>query len=377
MTTTAPTGSAEVARPAAVTGPAAPVHVVPGPEGHGVDLCARQLAAAVGATVVPASTDADRRPAHLHVTDRVWGDSPEQAARRVVATCRQRPTTLTLHDLPQPHDGPVFTRRSRAYAEMVRAAAGVVVSSEHERGLLAEVLAGEPRSTLPLIAVVPLPLVPGAGSSSAGASSAGASSARASSAGTDHLTLGIAGWFYPGKGHLPALGAALAQRRRGRQLDVRVLGAPSPGHADDAADLTRRAARLGVRLEVTGWLTDDELATAMRTVDVPFVGHRNVSASGSLNSWLVAGRRPLVRRSPYFEEMGRLRPGTLRLVRTGDLAAAVGDALDDPAGTWLGPDAELGHDLDDAAQAYRRFWARAFAEPRRRPGAGRGAGRVA
>ena len=122
MTTTAPTGSAEVARPAAVTGPAAPVHVVPGPEGHGVDLCARQLAAAVGATVVPASTDADRRPAHLHVTDRVWGDSPEQAARRVVATCRQRPTTLTLHDLPQPHDGPVFTRRSRAYAEMVRAA---------------------------------------------------------------------------------------------------------------------------------------------------------------------------------------------------------------------------------------------------------------
>lgn len=372
MTTTAPTGpAARSGRAAPAPAHVVPVHVVPGPEGHGVDLCARQLAAAVGATVVPASTDADRRPAHLHVTDRVWGDSPEQAARRVVATCRQRPTTLTLHDLPQPHDGPVFTRRSRAYAEMVRAAAGVVVSSEHERGLLARVLAthvraGEPRSALPMVRVVPLPLVPGAGAWSAGASSAPAVT------GTDHLTLGIAGWFYPGKGHLPALGAALAQRRRGRQLDVRVLGAPSPGHADDAAELTRRAARLGVRLEVTGWLTDDELSAAMRSVDVPFVGHRNVSASGSLNSWLVAGRRPLVRRSPYFEEMGRLRPGTLRLVRTGDLAAAVGDALDDPAGTWLGPDAELGHDLDDAARAYRRFWARAFAGSR-----GERSGRVA
>ena len=215
--------------------------------------------------------------------------------------------------------------------------------------------------------MVPLPLVPGV---------AGPPARPPRPSGTgDHTgvsTLGIAGWFYPGKGHLPALGAALAQRRRGRPLDVLVLGAPSPGHADDAADLTRRAARLGVRLEVTGWLTDDELATAMRTVDVPFVGHRNVSASGSLNSWLVAGRRPLVRRSPYFEEMARLRPGTLRLVRTGDLAAAVGDALDDPAGTWLGPDAELGHDLDDAARAYRRFWARAFAEPR-----GERSGRVA
>lgn len=359
MTTPAPTGSAAVTAP---TGPGAPVHVVPGPEGHGVDLCARQLAAAVGATVVPASTDSDQRPAHLHVTDRVWGDSPEQAARRVVATCRQRPTTLTLHDLPQPHDGPVFARRTRAYAEMVRAAAGVVVSSEHECGLLAQVLAGEPRSTLPPVQVVPLPLVPGTGPSVRPPRSLR----------TDHLTLGIAGWFYPGKGHLPALGAALAQRRRGRQLDVRVLGAPSPGHADDAAELTCRAARLGVRLEVTGWLTDDELATAMRTVDVPFVGHRNVSASGSLNSWLVAGRRPLVRRSPYFEEMGRLRPGTIRLVRSGDLAAAVGDALDDPDGTWLGADAVLGHDLDDAARAYQHFWARVFAES-----FGTSAGRVA
>lgn len=358
MTTTAPTG------PAAVTAPGAPapVHVVPGPEGHGVDLCARQLAAAVGATVVAASHESDVRAAHLHVTDRVWGDSPEQAARRVVATCRQRPTTLTLHDLPQPHDGPVFARRTRAYAEMVRAAAGVVVSSEHERGLLAEVLAGEPRAALPPVQVVPLPLVP----------SAGSSARPPSSVRTGHLTLGIAGWFYPGKGHLPALGAALAQRRRGRQLDVRVLGAPSPGHADDAAELTRRAARLGVRLEVTGWLTDDELSAAMRSVDVPFVGHRNVSASGSLNSWLVAGRRPLVRRSPYFEEMGRLRPGTLRLVRTGDLAAAVGDSLDDPVGTWLGPDAVLGHDLHDAARAYQRFWARVFAES-----LGQSTGRVA
>ena len=355
MTTIAPTGPTAVAGPTAVTAPdaAAPVHVVPGPEGHGVDLCARQLAAAVGASVVPASTDSDRRPAHLHVTDRVWGDSPEQAARRVVATCRQRPTTLTLHDLPQPHDGPVFARRTRAYAEMVRAAAGIVVSSEHERGLLAQVLAGEAGSALPMVQVVPLPLVPGV---------TGSSVLPPRSSATDHLTLGIAGWFYPGKGHLPALGAALAQRRRGRQLDVRVLGAPSPGHADDAAELTHRASRLGVRVEVTGWLTDEELAAAMRTVDVPFVGHRNVSASGSLNSWLVAGRRPLVRRSPYFEEMGRLRPGTLRLVRTGDLAAAVGDALDDPAGTWLGPDAVLGHDLDDAAQAYQRFWARVFGD---------------
>ena len=438
-----------------------PVHVVPGPRGHGVDLCARQLAEATGARVVGSLGDLtlDPSPTHLHVTDRIWGSSPEDAALRVAVACLARPTTLTLHDLPQAHDGASFERRSHAYAAMARAALGVVVSSQHERGLLEAALAagrawvstGSTGSTDEVdgadaggrllvstsstddggrglvstsstdgvsstddggvtdagthIEVVPLPIVAPAAPAAGPSAPAGVPDLSALPGLLDQVpglppgllgrvasrllgleerapeparddepphpptgqpdllrsricTIGLAGWFYPGKGHLPALGAALAQRRRGHEVDLVVLGAPSPGHEQDAEDLVRRAARLGVRVEITGWLSDDDLAAGLRAVDVPFVGHRNVSASGSLNSWLAAGRRPVVRRSAYFEEMERLRPGTLTLVRTGELAAAVGDALDDPRSTWLEPGTRLGHDVADAAAAYRDFWSR-------------------
>ena len=339
-----------------------PVHVIPGPHGHGVDLCARQLAGATGARVVDSLGDLplDPGPAHLHVTDRVWGASPEEAAQRVAVACLARPTTLTLHDLPQATDGAAADRRSQAYAAMAHAAVGVVVSSEHERGLLLAALDRAGVATDEVrVEVVPLPLVL--------ADRTERGPVRLPGLGREGVcTIGLAGWFYPGKGHLPALGAALAQRRRGHEVDVVVLGRPSPGHEQDAADLVAHAARRGVHVEVTGWLSDEDLDTGLRTVDVPFVGHRNVSASGSLNSWLAAGRRPLVRRSAYFEEMDRLRPGTITLARTGELAGAVGHAIDDPGSTWLDPEVPLGHDLTDAAAAYLSVWGRVLSPGLRR-----------
>ncbi|ROR93007.1 hypothetical protein [Nocardioides aurantiacus] len=343
-----------------------PVHVVPGPRGHGVDLCARQLADAVGATVVAEVPPGDARPLHLHVTDRVWGATPEAAATAVVAVCRSRPTTLTLHDVPQPHDGrALFPRRRAAYAAMARAAAGVVVSSRHERGLLARVLEDHPGPRTP-VGVVPLPAV-----------------ARPDRTGhPDHpghpdggswhrpgrSTLGVAGWVYPGKGHLQALGAAAALARRGLVVDVLALGAVARGHDADAEELVRRGARIGVEVRISGWLADHELDAALAAVDVPYAGHRNVSASGSVNSWLSAGRRPLVRRGPYFEEMARLRPGTLHLVDVAGLPDAVAAALADPSSTRLRPGAGLAHDLADAARGYERFWQRVLLQ---------GTGRVA
>ncbi|WP_445256378.1 hypothetical protein [Nocardioides aurantiacus] len=338
-----------------------PVHVVPGPRGHGVDLCARQLAAAVGAEVVATVPD-DRRPVHLHVTDRVWGATPELAAAAVVAVCRTRPTTLTLHDVPQPHDGrALFPRRSAAYAEMARAAAGVVVSSRHERGLLRRVLddAPGPRSPLgprPTVGVVPLPAVGRREHTAADAAHrlAGDSAWRR----PGRSTLGVAGWVYPGKGHLQAIGAAAALRRRGLTVDVLALGAVARGHDADAEELVRRGARCGVEVRISGWLDDAGLDEALAQVDVPYAGHRNVSASGSVNSWLSAGRRPLVRRGPYFEEMSRLRPGTLHLVDVAGLPDAVAHALAHPASTRLRPGAALTHDLADAGRGYERFWER-------------------
>ena len=342
-----------------------PVHVVPGPRGHGVDLCARQLAEAVGAEVVADAPPVSTRPLHLHVTDRVWGSTPEQAAAAVVALCTARPTTLTFHDVPQPHDGrALHPRRREAYAAMARSSAGVVVSSHHERRLLARVLDGR-GGHRPQVDVVPLPAVGpherGTGDAARLLASDGDRWRR-----PGHSTLGVAGWVYPGKGHLQALGAAAALRREGLVVDVLALGAVARGHDADAEELVRRGARIGVDVRVTGWLADHELDEALAAVDVPYAGHRNVSASGSVNSWLSAGRRPLVRRGPYFEEMARLRPGTLRLVDVAGLPGAVADALADPAVTWLRPGAALTHDLGDAAGGYLRFWDRVLGEGRGR-----------
>ena len=52
----------------------------------------------------------------------------------------------------------------------------------------------------------------------------------------------------------------------------------------------------------------------LRRVGVGLVAHANLSASGSLNSWLAAGRRPLVRTSDYAHEMAALRPARSRLL---------------------------------------------------------------
>lgn len=335
-----------------------PVHVVPGPRGHGVDLCARQLAGAAGAEVVERAPRSTTTPVHLHVTDRIWGPTPEQAATAVAALCAERPTTLTFHDVPQPHDGrTLHPRRAAAYALMTRAAAGVVVCSEHERTLLGRVLQGR-SGPLPPVAVVPLPAVSPRPATPASGGDRWRRPGR--------RTLGVAGWVYPGKGHLQAIGAAAALRRRGLVVDVLALGAVAAGHDADAEDLVARGARIGVDVRVSGWLDDDDLHDALTSVDVPYAGHRNVSASGSVNSWLAAGRRPLVRRGPYFEEMARLRPGTLTVVDVAGLPDAVAAAIADPDLTRLAPGATLAHDLDDAARAYRRFWARVHGEDRDR-----------
>ncbi|MBE8526378.1 hypothetical protein ILP97_54450, partial [Amycolatopsis sp. H6(2020)] len=150
-----------------------PLHVVPGPPEHGVSACALDLAAALGAPVlrVPDGSALDAalprlagRRVHLHVTDALFGAGPEEAAERVArvgAACAG--LSVTLHDLPQPSDGPRnLPRRRAAYAAIAAAAdAGVVVSSRHELALLVEhgtipAVPG-PGGRDPRIAVVPLP----------------------------------------------------------------------------------------------------------------------------------------------------------------------------------------------------------------------------
>ncbi len=329
------------------TAAAPPVHLVPDLPGHGVALHAAQVAAAVGArTVGPAELpDLRPEPVHVHVTDRLLGDTGEETSALLVALGRRQPMTVTLHDVPQPGDGPVFARRTTAYAAVLAAARGWVVSSEHERALVLRHLAPAHDGVVVPLPVMPLPVTAGAGP-------------RDRAAG-EPLVVGVLGWVYPGKGHDEVLRACAAVRlERPGPVVLRALGRVAAGHDHLLDELTTLAADLGAGLEVSGWVDDADLPGALTDVDVPVAAHHHVSASGSMNSWVAARRRPLVTDGTYTREMAALRPGTLTPVADGDLPAALARAAADPAATWLAPGIDLAPGLTEVAAAYLAWWSR-------------------
>lgn len=311
------------------------VHVLVHDGPHGVAVFGRDLAAATGApTIALAALDGPRARVHTQFTDRLWADSPEEAAARFVALARRHALSVTLHDVPQPSDGArSLPRRRAAYAAVCRAARAVAVNSAHEAALLREHVTWDgPVAVIPLpvpAAVPPGPRPPGDGA------------------------VAVLGYFYPGKGHDEALAAAAAAGA----ASLAVLGRASDGHEGDLAAFARRGDDVGVAVTVSGWLDDDAMAARARAASVPVIAHRHVSASGSLTSWIGWGRRPIALRNRYVDEMAALRPGTIAVVDDdpGALAWAVRAALTDPAATWHGQE-RVAFGPAEAAEAYRRWW---------------------
>ena len=318
-------------------------HLVVGPDEHGVTRLALALA---GADVVRVPTavgpdDLGRLRAlvaggrtHAHVTDRLFGRSPEQAQAVLTALAEVTALSVTLHDLPQSSDGPrSMARRAACYAAVSRASRAVVVSSEHERALLADCLG--PGTPAAEVAVVPLPID------------------------AEPLTLvdrptpahppdvGLLGFVYPGKGHLEVLEALGTLPP---DVGVLVLGGASDGHEDLLDELAARARGLSRRWCVTGYLPDGELVQRLRAVAVPVAAHRHLSASGSIGSWLAAGRRPLVPRGRYVDELAHRLPGALTVYD--DLPVALRRAVADPSSTWLAPGTRLGPSTVEVARRY-------------------------
>lgn len=292
--------------------------------------------------------------AHLQFTDRLWGPSPSAAADVVEDLADATALTVTLHDLPQPSDGERnLRRRGEAYGRVVAAARGVVVNSEHERSLLREWVGFDGP-----VEVIPLPVdrhpLTGPRPEPDG-------------------DVAVIGFFYPGKGHaevvaaVAGLGAARhdagdrdgsgATRPEADATGVVALGRASSGHEAELQQLVDEAAALGVPFGATGYLDDATLLDRARRASVPVAAHQHVSASGSIATWIAAGRRPLVPDTRYSREMATLRPGTLTLYPDDGLAAAIATALADPASTWLDDDARTLPGLDEVADAYAAWWA--------------------
>jgi len=331
-------------------GAAGPVLLVVGPAQHGVTAAALAQAGVdlppgrprvvrrdrvVGPdAVADLAADLGGGTVHAHVTDRLFGRTPEEAATCVVALARTCTLVVTLHDLPQPSDGAVnHPRRARAYAAVARAAAAVVVSSEHERRLLraglrdtsgggSENTTGDVAEVDARVTVVPLP-VPAtlAPPGPTGARDVDPEVAQDAA---------VLGFLYPGKGHDAVLEALTGLPAT---VGLRALGRASDGHEDLVGRLGARAAELGRRFTVTGYVPDADLPRLLRSVLVPVAPHEHLSASGSINTWIGAGRRPLVPDSDYARELLVANPGAVQLYD--HLPTAVARAVADPASTWL------------------------------------------
>lgn len=330
-------------------------YVVAGPERHGVVLHGLRLARAsrgLAAALVRIPTSAlaesaDLAPARLgghervmvQVTDRLFGATPAAAARRLSLLADVTRLIVCLHDLPHPAEGAErCARRRQAYAEIAEAADTVVVASEHERILLGQ--CGVDVSSSSGVVVIPLPLerVDGGAAPTVPGAMVG--------------EVGVLGFVYPGKGIEHVIDAVARLTARGTALRVTNYGALAEGHADYAAELESHARTRGVTFTMTGFLPQAALTGLLRSVTVPVAAHRHVSASGSVGTWLGAGRRPVVVGGGWATELATRLPGSVTL--TDDLPAAISTALLDPATTWLG-EVPIGPSWATVADRHRRL----------------------
>ncbi|MEO7753612.1 MAG: glycosyltransferase [Terracoccus sp.] len=281
----------------------------------------------------------------LNVTDRIFGSSPAEAADILSELAARTRLAVSLHDLPQPGEGhDRHERRRAAYGRIACSADLLIVASGYERELLLRCVSDVDRpSVAPRVHVLPLPVGPRHDD---------APPAPASNPGrvTD---LAVLGFLYPGKGVEEVVDAAAILRAHGHEVGVTNYGGVADGHDDVVARLEERAARVGVPFRVTGYLGDAELAVALHATGVPVAAHRHVSASGSINSWLTAGRRPVAVRGPYVTELSRRLPGSV--VVADDLVESLSVALQTPASTWLDPSVVLGPTAPDSAAEHLRL----------------------
>lgn len=282
-------------------------HLIVGPDGHGVTEYALGLARATGADVIREEAFGDSalpaEPIHVTFTDHLFGDT----ADTLLARLDGRPFSVSLHDIPQPEEGAVrYERRAGIYRKLAGAADVAVVNSEHEASFFtadAPAAAAAPTVIRLPIPVIDSPFAPEAG------------------------TVGVLGFLYPGKGHEDLIAALPGAK-------LRFLGAVSADHEEWADALVRSAEDV----ELTGWLTDEELAREMGRIAVPVCPHRHFSASGSLMAWLGAGRTVLVTDSDYAREIDAWLPGRVTLVADGGWRDAVDrhvpEQLDPPRYGW-------------------------------------------
>jgi glycosyltransferase involved in cell wall biosynthesis len=142
----------------------------------------------------------------------------------------------------------------------------------------------------------------------------------------------LLGFVYGRKGHRYAV-EAVPQMPADAVLVY--AGGPVAGRSFvyDLAMSKAKELDLGDRFRITGYLSEEELETWMAATDLAILPFTDLSASGSLSSWIAAGKPMLASDLPGFREYDRTVPGALHFfapTEPGPLAAAVSRMLAGP-----------------------------------------------
>jgi glycosyltransferase involved in cell wall biosynthesis len=231
-----------------------------------------------------------------------WG-GPYRALSRLevfLAACR-RPVVVTLHDI-YPREG-WRDRWANAGAIGLRrlslGAAWVVVHSDEEALRLKGVIPASKLDVVPHFVEDRAPLPDKA-------------TAKAALGLDGCRVISLVGFMIKRRGHRLVLEAL-------RELPPDVMaifvGSPIEGREARGEELRDYAAELGVadRVRFTGYIPDDELVTVMAATDVAVCPFRDMSASGSVSTWISTARPIVSSDLPAFREYDVLSRGSMRM----------------------------------------------------------------
>lgn len=148
----------------------------------------------------------------------------------------------------------------------------------------------------------------------------------------DRRIVTLLGFVYGRKGHRYAVEAVPSL-----PPDVVMVyaGGPIAGRSfvHDLALAKARELDLGDRFRITGYLSEEDLETWMTATHLAILPFTDLSASGSMSSWIAVAKPMLVSDLPVVRELERRVPGSLHLFgppEPGPLAAAIGELLAEP-----------------------------------------------
>lgn len=261
-----------------------------------------------------------------------WGGGWRALARLAwFLLLARRPVVVTLHDLYTPRRRRDRWIRADAWALRLLGlrARKLVVHAEEERRRLGSMVAAANVAVVPHF-VEERPPLPDA------------AEARTELGLEGRRVVTLLGFITERKGHrllleaLPELAA---------DVSVVIAGAPITGRDFRRKELVTLAAELGLteRVVFTGYVGDEMLARVLAATEVAACPFKDVSASGSLSTWISAGTRIVASDLPAIREYDTLARGAIHRFapRTATaLAAALTTALTDAA-EHPGPDPQV------------------------------------